>query len=247
MKPTFLCIGVQKAGTTSLIHYLSQHPDVFMKNGESHYFDTVEPDVENIKAYENSFETSKRIVGEKTPSYNYLQYAMQRIYNYNPNLKLILILREPISRAFSQYNMTLESRKQTLLDVTDEQIMLAFEREINVKLASLTKNGSYYVARGKYDEMLTFIYSKFPRENVYVGIAEEIKADRQKQYNDIFHFLGAKPIPLVNKDAHIKTYARRIPKQLEQKLCALYKPHNARLYEILGRKIDSWENYYTTI
>lgn len=108
VKPTFLCIGVQKAGTTSLINYLEQHPDIFMKKDELHFFDTTEPTESEIIKYENEFKTNKLIVGEKTPSYNFLQYAIDRIYNYNPNIKLILILREPISRAFSQYNMELK-------------------------------------------------------------------------------------------------------------------------------------------
>jgi len=95
-KPTFLCIGVQKSGTTSLINYLNQNDEIFMKKDESHFFDTTELTEKEIIKYENTFDTNKLIIGEKTPSYNYLQYAMDRIYNYNPNIKLILILREPI-------------------------------------------------------------------------------------------------------------------------------------------------------
>lgn len=120
VKPTFLCIGVQKSGTSSLINYLSQSKDIFIKSEESHFFDTTEPSETEIINYENSFVTNKLIVGEKTPSYNYLQFAMDRIYNYNPNMKLILILREPISRAFSQYNMFLNHQNKTLNVVNDE-------------------------------------------------------------------------------------------------------------------------------
>ena len=120
-KPTFICIGVQKAGTTSLINYLNQNDEIFIKKGESHFFDTTEPTEIEIIKYENTFDTNKLIIGEKTPSYNYLQYAIDRIYNYNPNIKLILILREPISRAFSQYNMNLNVNNKSLNDVNEEQ------------------------------------------------------------------------------------------------------------------------------
>jgi hypothetical protein len=246
VKPTFLCIGVQKSGTTSLINYLSQHPDIFMKEGELHFFDTTKLTKSEITKYENKFNTKKKIVGEKTPSYNYLQFAMNRIYNYNSNIKLILILREPISRAFSQYNMKLNSSHKTLNCVSDKQIMIDFEKEENIKLSDLKVNGNYFILRGKYDEIITYILSKFSRENLYIGIAEEIKADKQKYYNDIISFLGAKKLNKINEnsDTHIRKYDKSIPNILAKKLYNIYKPHNERLYKILGRKVDIWENYY---
>jgi hypothetical protein len=249
VKPTFLCIGVQKSGTTSLINYLNQSPEIFMKNNESHFFDRNELSESEIIKYENTFNTNKLIVGEKTPSYCYLQYAIDRIYNYNPNIKLILILREPIKRAFSQYNMELTSNKKTLNDVNEEQIMIDFEKHQDIKLSELKSNESYYIIRGKYDEIIRYILSKFSRENLYIGIAEEIKKNKQKYYNDIIHFLGGEKLCEINEnvDTHILKYHKSIPKILEKKLYNIYKPHNEKLYEILGRKIDIWENYYNKI
>lgn len=248
VKPTFLCIGVQKSGTTSLINYLSQHPDIFMKQEETHFFDTTELTEDQIIKYESTFNTNKLIVGEKTPSYNYLQFAIDRIYNYNPNIKLILLLREPISRAFSQYNMELNNQNKTLADINDEQIIKDFEKEENINLCELTKNGSYYIIRGKYDKIISYILSKFSRENLYIGIAEEIKANKEKYYNDIINFLGLKKIKInENSDLHIREYKKAIPKILEKKLYHIYKPHNEELYKILGRKIDIWEKYYMNI
>jgi hypothetical protein len=200
VKPTFLCIGVQKSGTTSLINYLSQCNDIFMYPDELHFFDTIELTEKEIIKYENKFNTSKLIVGEKTPSYNYLQYAMNKIYNYNSNIKLILILREPISRAFSQYNMEVNSQNKTLNDISDQQIIMDFEKEENIKLSELKTNGKYYIIRGKYDEIISHILSRFPQENLYIGIAEEIKANKQKYYNDIINFLGGEKINEINEN-----------------------------------------------
>jgi lipopolysaccharide assembly outer membrane protein LptD (OstA) len=127
--------------------------------------------------------------------------------------------------------------------------MIDFEKEQNVKLSELKSNGIYYIIRGKYDEIITYIFSKFSRENLYIGIAEEIKENKQKYYNDIIHFLGGKNIYKINEnlDTHIMKYDRSIPKILEKKLYDIYKPHNEKLYEILGRKIDIWEEYYDKI
>jgi len=246
MKPTFLCIGVQKAGTTSLINYMNNHNEIFMKSGESHFFDTTELTENEIQKYENSFITNKLIIGEKTPSYNYLQYAIDRIYNYNPSIKLILILREPISRAFSQYNMN-RRRNKSSIDVTDKQIIADFEKEENVELNEVKCNGNYYIIRGKYDEIIKYILSKFPKENLFIGISEEIKKDKNK-YNDIFNFLGASPMKInENYDTHILKYDKKIPRVLEKKLYHIYKKHNEELYKLLGRRINCWENYYNEI
>ena len=241
VKPTFLCIGVQKSGTTSLIRYLNQHPDIFIQDRELHFFDKNKLTEAKIIQYEDTFGTHKRIVGEKTPSYNYLQFAMDRIHQYNPDMKLILILREPIARAFSQYNM--DHRVQ---NKTEEEILSDFEKEEYIKLSQVEKNGKYYIIRGKYDEIISYILSKFPRENLYIGIAEEILAHKKEEYNKIIDFLGAETLNEINEnvDTHIGKYSTRIPKRLEKKLYDIYKPHNVRLYEILGRKIPSWEEYY---
>ena len=116
MKPNYICIGVAKGGTTSLIKYLNLHPEIYMANKEKHFFSRQlskgKLTDNDKKKYEESFKTTKPIVGEKTPGYCYLRYAIDRIYDYNKNMKLIIILREPISRAFSHYNMDLNSKKK---------------------------------------------------------------------------------------------------------------------------------------
>merc|ERR1712146_654512 len=177
MKPNFICIGVQKGGTSSLVKYLNSHPEIYM-NKEQHFFDRKlskgELNDEDIKNYENSFKTTKTIVGEKSPSYCYLRYAIDRIYNYDKNIKLIIILREPISRAFSQYNMGLNNKNKNLNDRTDEEIFNQILSEKNVKLSELRSNGGHLVIRGFYDEILEYILSKFSRDNLYIGISEEI-------------------------------------------------------------------------
>ena len=101
MKPNYICIGVQKGGTTSLINYLNIHPDIHMQSGEKHFFDRKLSEgkltKEDIEKYEKQFKTNKLIVGEKTPSYCYLRYAIDRIYDYDKNIKLIILQFDTIS------------------------------------------------------------------------------------------------------------------------------------------------------
>lgn len=255
MKPNYICIGVQKGGTSSLINYLNLHPDIYMVNEEIHFFDRKlsegELSDEDIKKYEKSFnsskiKTTKTIVGEKSPSYCYLRYAIDRIYNYDKNMKLIIILREPISRAFSQYNMNLNIKKETLNDKSEEEIFNEVISQENIKLNQLKSRGSYIVIRGFYDEILEYILSKFSRDNLYIGISEEINKNKLKYYNEIYEFLGATKLIKIDDtlNINVRKYKKKIPKKLEKYLYSIYKPHNEKLYKILGRKIDSWEKYY---
>lgn len=249
MKPNYLCIGVQKAGTNSLINYLNYHPQIFACPSELSVFTRAlshgELTTEDIKCYEDKLVTEKKIIGEKCACYSVLQYALDRIYNYDKNMKLIIILREPILRAFSEYNMLLPSYPQYMND-TDDQILDLFKTQALYKLSELTHNSPYLIIRGYYDEILEYILSKFPRENLYIGISEEIANDKLKYYNEIYEFLGATKLKNIdeNLDDNIGNYIKKLPKSLEKYLYTIYKPHNEKLYEILGRKINIWENYY---
>lgn len=238
-KVNYLCIGVQKSGTTSIINYLNLNPDIFCKEGEPHFFDNKKD--YNIKNYEKSFNSNKKFKGEKTPSYCYLRYAIDKIYKYNPNMKLILLLREPISRAYSQYNMELNRRE----GYKKKPYIGEFLKEKNTKLKDINENKDFYIVRGYYDEIIQYILTVFPKNNLYIGISEEIRENPNEEYNKIYSFLGAPNIEIEqNLDTHIGDYNSRVPQDLELLLYNIYKSHNELLYQILGRKIDIWEKYY---
>lgn len=239
MKPSYICIGVQKAGTMSIINYLNLNPDIFCKQGETHFFD--DKNDNNITRYEKSFVSNKKIKGEKTPSYCYLRYAIDKIYKYNPNMKLIILLREPISRAYSQYTMVVNRRN----GYKKKSYMDEFLKEKDIKLKDITENKDFYIVRGYYDEIIQYILSLFPKNNLYIGISEEIRENPDVEYNKIYSFLGARNIKIEqNLNTHITNYSSTIPEDLELMLYNTYKSHNEVLYKILGRKIDIWENYY---
>ena len=237
----YLCIGVAKSGTMSIINYLNFHPEIFCHQGECHFFDSKDTD---YSSYEKKFKTDKKIIGEKTPSYCYLRFSIDKIYNYNPDMKLILILREPISRAYSQYNMELNRRS----GYKKKNYMHEFNKEKHICLKDIRENGDYYIVRGFYDEIIEYILQKFERKNLCILISEEIKNNQNIEYNKIYSFLGGKNIKInQNLNTHIGSYSKTIPKDLEKMLYTIYKPHNDKLYKLLGRKIEIWENYYNTL
>ena len=201
-----------------------------MKEGESHFFDRQLVNSQSIRKYEASFKPkNKKIIGEKTPSYCYLQHAMNNIYKYNQNIKLVIILREPIQRAYSHYTMD-------TIDKKEDTFMNQFVTKLDIK------------PRGFYDIQLEYILSKFPRNNVYIGISEEIRRNKQVEYNKIFKFLGAKEYTINDSvDTRIGTYKEPIKKEDAKVLYDIYRTHTENVYKLLGRRIQIWEEYYSTL
>lgn len=114
--PLFLIAGVQKAGTTALAAYLSQHPNITLASKkEVHYFDKNSRYSKNISKYYDYFEDcndNTMILGEATPFYLASKHGCQRIARHFPQAKMIILLREPVSRAYSEYQMKLRRVKE---------------------------------------------------------------------------------------------------------------------------------------
>ncbi len=241
-KPNFLIIGVQKGGTESLVHHLNQHNDIFVYDDEIHFFDNQKncnKDRCDIEKYYKYFESSsKKFKGEKTPVYILIRNCIDNIYRYLPNIKLIILLREPIQRCFSHYNMLRQKGffKRTLIE--------EIEVDKNIKLKDITKHGSYMLQRGFYIDQIEYVLSKFPRENVYIGISEEFRNNPDK-FNEVIKFIGAEPLAnfKIEENIHARTYEKRMTKEEFNYLYKIYKPYNERLYKFLGRRIESWETY----
>jgi hypothetical protein len=243
MKPNFLIIGAQKSGTESMIHHLNLYNDIYVHPKELHFFDS--SNTSDIKKYNNNFSnTKKKIIGEKTPSYMYLRFAIDKIHKYNPNIKLIILLREPIQRCYSQYNM--EIQRKTF----NGSFMNFINLQKNIKLDKIKKNGFYPLQRGFYIDQIEYILTKFKRENIYIGISEEFKNNISK-YNEVVNFLNsnknAKNKIIFNPNIHKRQYNTPMSKKDFNYLYSIYKPYNDKLYKFLGEKIDSWDSYYTKL
>ena len=110
-KVDFAICGTQKGGTSALDAYLREHPEICMADvKEVHFFDTEKHfarEAINYSKYHSFFtpQKSHKILGEATPVYMYWPNAPQRLREYNPRMKLIILLRNPIERAYSHWNM----------------------------------------------------------------------------------------------------------------------------------------------
>ena len=108
MLPNFLCVGAQKAGSSSLYKLLKSHPEIYIsEKNELHFFNVEENYKKGLQHYENFCEKgykNQKLIGEFTPDYLQYSFVPSRIKNDLGDVKIIIILRHPVDRAYSQFN-----------------------------------------------------------------------------------------------------------------------------------------------
>ncbi len=198
MKLDFVCIGAQKAGTTTLHDILKNHPDIYLpKQKEAHFFDQEERFEKGTTWWWNNFFSDgynqEKIVGVITPEYLYYDEVPQRIYEQlGSNTKIIIVLRNPIDRAFSHYLM---SKRRNYENLSFEE---AIDKESQrIKNGEFERNHFSYIDRGRYMNQLERYYALFKKENILTLIFEkEIKRNLDKTIIKIEEFLNVESIAL---------------------------------------------------
>lgn len=247
-KVDFIITGTQKGGTTSSAFHMNQHSNIFMPTLEMHFFDDKNFSADYSK-YHSRFKkdfskiSSNILIGEKTPSLSFIPITSKRIYEYNPNCKIILLAREPISRAYSQWNMYMQGNKKRDIGNTFREFV---ERQMHVQVEDITQNGFYPLQRGMYFEHIKSVLKYFPKENLKVIVSEELKKDPTNQYNSIFDFLQISRTNNIkfNPGVHKRSYKDTIKKEDFLFLKDFFSSHNQNFYEFMGREIPSWESKY---
>jgi hypothetical protein len=177
--PGFLGIGAQKAGTTWLHENLSCHPDLFLPpEKELHYFDR---HVDKPLSWYSKFFSAagNRIPGDITPAYSFLDQArIRHIHSLIPQARLILILRDPIERAWSQALMILVRRKELVFN----DIPLARLRKVIAKPRSLR--------RGDYPSIIRNWSTVFPNDQLFIGFFEQIADDPKTLLGKVLTHIG---------------------------------------------------------
>jgi Sulfotransferase domain len=239
----FILAGAQKSGTTALHYFLSRHPDITMgKKQEIHFFDNdalfvSEPDYELLHKHYPPLAPSS-IAGDCTPSYLYHEPAAERIWNYNPKIKLLVLLRNPVDRAFAHWNMQ-RYRGREPLDFFDA----VREEQMRITGAPATEARRFaYVARGFYGQQLERFFKFFPREQVKVVKFEDFKGNQRETLASILSFLGRKPLRSVrNKDRNIVPYQRSMNWEERVFLYHLFAEDIAKVEQLLGLDCSDWK------
>lgn len=245
--PSFLIIGTQKGGTTSLYRYLAQHPQVLeASRKEVHYFDINYSKGETW--YRSHFPAARRlphgcITGEGSPYYMCHPHAPQRIANLLPNARLIALLRNPVERAISHYFHSQRNGREPL---PIAEAIAAEESRIDAEYQRMCANSRYisrahrwfsYKARGRYLEQLQNVLSHFGPEQLLILKSEDLFADPQRILDLACMHLGIRPgfRPRSLDPQLVGGYDARQAEGVREALRAYFAPHNAALADFLKR------------
>ena len=195
----FMIVGAQKCGTTALAHFLAQHPDIAMASPkEAHLFDA--PDYSRdwtpaaIDARYGPFFAhagGAALRGEATPIYLFLPGIARELRRYNPDLKLIVLVRDPVERAISHYYMERNrdrERRPLWLALLGEPFRLRRRRDPARRGAALRRHS--YRRRGLYSVQLRNLYRYFDPRQVLIVRSEELLRRHDAVLRRVFGFLG---------------------------------------------------------
>lgn len=266
--PGFLIIGAQKAGTTSLYKYLAQHPSLVPSySKELSFFSSAKFNL-GSSWYQKQFPPGKagQIHFEATPCYIFLPRVAQRIFEFEPAMKFILLLRDPYIRAYSGWNkyrdnhrdrawrkrISNEARKWAEPGNTGEFID-AFSRDEYPSFADTVRQEIAAVAsgrlltfpsnvqRGLYHMQISRYLDLFNRDQFLILEDRELREEPAATLGKVWDFLGVDHMDtsvLNLKEANVRHYDLDIDPETDRLLREFYHPHNLKLYELLGREYD---------
>jgi hypothetical protein len=249
--PAIVILGAQKAGTSSLFTCLSEHPDVLSPTEkEVHYFDlNFARGREWYRAHfphRSAPSTSGRSRGpaqltlEASPYYLFHPAVPERLHSVLPDAKLIVMLRNPVNRAYSHYWHEYERGFERLplrAALAAEEDRLRGEAAkllADVRYRSFAHQHYSYVSRGLYVEQVRAWFARFPSGRFLFVKSEQLFADPEAQMARVLRFVG---LPPENGMRPRPVNAGRYPpmdRELRESLTEYYDPHNRQLGELLG-------------
>jgi hypothetical protein len=236
---SFLIAGVQKGGTTALHDYLTDYPDVALgEPKEVHFFDDERIDwrAPDYGAYHAHFPPADgRPCGEATPIYLYWPNALERIAAYNPAMRLVVTLRDPVERAWSHWRM--EYARGAEREPFGWCVREGRHRQFDGEPWGFHREFSY-VERGFYGEQLERLFGLFPREQVLVIRAEDLRRDPAPVLDQVRRFLGLAEAPApAARTVHVAQdidYGSELRPADVAHLRGLFAHDQARLQSLVG-------------
>ena len=253
-EPSFLIIGSQKAGTTSLFNYLLKHPCVLgPTQKEVHYFsDTF---LKGRSWYQNHFppltavyrravKTGRRpVTGEASPYYIFHPCAPERVHSTLPKAKIIVMLRNPVDRAYSHYKYHVKLGAEDLafedaLNVEEERLAGEDEKLIaDDSYFSFNHKMFSYQSRGRYIEQLKRWARYYSVGDMLIVRSEDFFEDSESIFADVLRFLGLPEHRLPEYQKFNAGGGDRMNPETRARLLDYFAPYNKRLYQFLGREM----------
>ncbi len=247
--PKFIIAGTVRSGTTSLYYNICEHPSVleaaydeigfFDSNfhlGES-WYRSMFPKQKEMEKIRNN--TGFAITGEDTPFYFWKKEAVERIFKTIPDVKIIFIFRNPVDRAFSNYNLGLREKTEELSfeDAIDEEMRF-------IKNHSFRENVDRrrsYLAKGFYAEQLKIWKNLFTDNQIHVISTEEMQKNPEYTLSQVFEFLEIPEYTIKNPQKQKLSKYKKMSEKTRKRLLDFYKPYNENFFKISQERFN-WEN-----
>ena len=252
--PHFVIIGAAKCGTGSLYQYISDHPNViYAHTKEIHYFDRNYS--KGIDWYRSNFpflskvapdspKPEKRIItGEATPAYMFVPDIPQKMAEINPGAKLIMILRNPVTRSYSHYQMSVRKKRRTI----------SFEETIKQELETFRKTApdpsglpippfdlKAILQRSIYYNQIERWLEYYPKEQILFLKSEDFFNNTAEVIQTVFDYLELPPF--TNKLFYVDNPGgyQTLQGDIYEQLTDFFRPYNQKLYDLIGKDFK-WE------
>ena len=260
--PDYLVLGTKRGGTTSLHRYLLMHPDVRGLFPEVRGVKSTDYFFENYSRgdlwYRSHFQgdrarrrhqarTGQRLVGgESSPFYMWDPRIAARVRRSAPHVRGIMLLRDPVTRAWSHYQERLGNGMEPLgfreaLDAESERLAGELDlMQADPDFHSVAYDFYSYRARGVYLPQIRNWLTSFPADQLLVLQSEQLYADTQTVFDTVTNFLGLRRFELPDATVFNASGGPRMPEDVREELRAFYKPRNAELESFLGRPLG-WD------
>lgn len=243
-KPNFLIIGTMKSGTTSLYQYLTQHPQILPAiKKEINFFDyNFSRGIDWYLAHFPIIAKSQpALTGEASPVYFIASKAIERVASYLPDVKLIVILRDPVERTISHYY---HRAKWVFQEKRSLEESIQTEIELLSNLADISMAFEIYPQQQGYVFISLYVYflakwmAVFPKEQLLVLRGEDLFEKPVETMQQVFNFLGVPDHQLPHYQNYFPGVHRSVNPEIRQMLSEYFQPHNRRLEEYLGVQFD---------
>lgn len=244
--PDFLIVGTQKGGTSTLYHILSKHPQISVPlKKEVHFFDT---NYQNGYRWYRGFmplRSKSKLAFEATPYYLYHPLSPERIAKHLPNVKVIILLRDPVKRAYSHYQMQKDQGREELTSFEDaidaEASRLNGEED---KISNLPTYNSptfarySYLNRGMYHKQIQRWLTHFKRDQLLILKSEQFYSSTSSELEKVAEFLEiANKFELGDIIQNAREYAP-LPKNIKLKVSEHFKADSKKLKALLGEMFE---------
>jgi hypothetical protein len=257
--PDFMIIGAKRGGTTSLYNYLLEHPRVLpllpsrQRIKGAHFFDSNFS--RGMRWYRSHFPTGAYrrvrerdgrpvVAGEASPYYLFHPLAAERAARLVPDTKLIVLLRDPVERAWSHYKERVRHGAEPLgfeeaIELEPERLRGEAERIVSEPgYLSYAHEQQSYLAQGRYLDCVPPWLDRFPPERTLIMPSEEMYADPQATLDRVTEFLGLPAWRLEDRTKHNYHPAAGLPKATRSELSARFAEHNRDLAKLLEMRFD---------